>query len=69
MPHWKPQEMGELIKRTKHKAWCVMCGDKLQKGDAVVRKQKHGIRLLCKTCNNIIWMAGEILREYKRRIQ
>ena len=69
MPHWKPQEMGRLIKRTKHKAWCIMCGDELQKGDIIIRRHRHGVRLLCRDCDDLIKMSKEILRMYKERIR
>ena len=69
MPHWKPQEMGRIIKRTKHKAWCVLCGEHLQKGDMVIRQSRHGIRLLCRDCGKAVKMAMKLLKIYKEKIQ
>jgi hypothetical protein len=67
MPHWKPQEYGEITKRTNHRAWCVLCGTELYKGDKVVRTQKHGIRMLCSLCANGLKAAQGILKKFYDR--
>ncbi len=69
MPHWIPQEYGEIVKRTNHRAKCVMCGDELYKGDKAYRMNRHGVRLICGTCKKAVQLAEDILKRFRERVK